>query len=123
MMAVGLAALLTGVVLAVAAAAHADSIPVGPLPRGPISTITTAPRQLIAVAMPRATTRSGLVWRLARRYDSHVVRQVSEAEIGPSVVVVFRVVGRGDTTLIYALTRGDTSAKAVKAVTHTIHSR
>jgi len=123
MMAAGLAAFLTGVVLAITSTARADSTPVGPLPPGPISTITTAPKQLVAVAMPRATTRSGLVWRLARRYDSHIVRQVSEADVGSSVVVVFSVVGRGDTSLVFALTRGDTSAKAVKAVTHKIHSR
>jgi hypothetical protein len=38
------------------------------------------------------------------------------------VVVVFKVVGRGDTALVFALTRGDTSAKAVKAATHKVHS-
>ena len=123
MMASGLAALLTGVVLAIASAARADSTPVGPLPPGPISTITTGPKQLVAVAMPRAGTRSGLVWRLARRYDSYIVRQVGEADVGSNVVVVFRIVGRGDTSLVFALTRGDTSAKAVKAVTHEIRSR
>ena len=123
MMAIGFAALVTGVVLAVAAAARADSRPVGPLPPGPISTITTAPEQLVAVAMPRATVRSGLVWRLARRYNSHVVRQVSEANLGRTVVLVYRIVGRGDTSLVFALTRGDTSPKAVKAVTHKIRSR
>jgi hypothetical protein len=116
-------AFVTGIALATAAAVQADSTPVGPLPRGPISAIATAPNQLVAVAMPRATTRSGLVWRLARRYDSQVVRQISEADVGPNVVVVFRVVGRGDTSLVFALTRGDTSAKAVKAVTHKIRSR
>src|SRR5690349_23613466 len=97
---IGLAALVTGVLLAVAAAAHAGSKPVGPLPPGPTSTIRTAPDQLVAVAMPRATARSGLVWRLARRYNAHVVRQISEANIGRSVVLVYKVVGRGDTSLI-----------------------
>ena len=123
MMAVGLAAFLTGIVLAIAAAAQADSRPVGPLPQGPVSTITTAPKQLVAVAMPRAATRSGLVWRLARRYDSHILREASEADVGSNVVVVYSVVGRGDTSLVFALTHGDTSAKAVKAVTHKIRSR
>lgn len=122
-MAIALAALLTGTALAVAAAARADSTPIGPLPRGPVSTVTTAPNQLVAVAMPRAAARSGLVWRVARRYDSRVVQQVSEADIGPNVVLVFRVVGRGDTSLVFALTRGDTSPKAIRAATHRIHSR
>ncbi len=119
---VGLATLVTGVALAIVAVARADSTPVGPLPPGPVSTTTTAPDQLVAVALPRAGKRSGLIWRVARRYDSHVVRQVSEADIGANVVLVFRVVGRGNTALVFALTRGDTSAKAVKAVTHNIRS-
>jgi hypothetical protein len=90
---------------------------------GPISTITTAPRQLVAVALPDAARRSGLVWRIARRYDSRVVREVSEADVGSNVVIVYKVVGRGRTSLVFALTRGDTSAKAVKAITHRVVSR
>ena len=109
-----------GAVLASAAGARADSTPVGPLPRGPVATITTAPNQLVAVALPHA--KSGLVWRLARRFDSRVVHQISEADVGANVVVVFKVVGRGNTSLVFALTRGDTSAKAVKAVTHKVRS-
>jgi hypothetical protein len=120
--AIGFAALVTGIVLAVAGAAHADSKPVGPLPPGPVSTVTTAPQQLVAVAMPRAANRSGLVWRLARRYNPNVVREISEANVGRNVVVVFRVIGRGDTSLIFALTRGDTSSKAIKTVRHRIQS-
>jgi hypothetical protein len=53
---------------------RADSTPVGPLPAGPVATITTKPGLLVAVALPRA------------------------------------------------LTRGDTSAKAVKSATHKVHS-
>jgi len=109
--------------LAVAAAAHADSTPVGPLPPGPVSTITTAPKQLVAVALPRASAKSGLVWRLARRYNSRVVQQVSEGDVGANVVVIFRVVGRGQTSLVFAQTRGDTGAKAFKAVTENVRSR
>jgi hypothetical protein len=123
MIAVGLAAFVTGVALATAAAARADSTPVGALPPGPISTVTTGPNQLVAVALPHARKRSGLAWRIARRYDSAVVRQISEADVGPNVVLVFRVVGRGDTSLVFALTHGDTSARAIKALTHRIHSR
>jgi hypothetical protein len=50
-----------------------------------------------------------------------VVRQVSEADVG-NVVLVFKVIGRSDTALVFALTRGDTSPVAVKAITHKIHS-
>jgi tRNA A37 threonylcarbamoyladenosine biosynthesis protein TsaE len=63
------------------------------------------------------------VWRVARRYDSTVVRQVSEADVNRTVVLVFKVVGRGTTSLVFGLTRGDTSSKAVKSATHTIVSR
>jgi hypothetical protein len=48
--------------------------------------------------------------------------QISEADVRGSVVLVVKVVGRGDTSLVFALTHGDASAKAVKAATHKIHS-
>jgi hypothetical protein len=121
--ALGLATLTTGVALAIAAAARADSTPIGPLPPGPVSTITTRPNQLVAIALPHPPKSSGLVWRLARRYDSGVVRQISEADVDANVVVVFKVLSRGKTSLVFALTRGDTSPKAVKSAMHTILSR
>ena len=105
-----------------AGAARADSTPVGPLPAGPVATATTKPGQLVAVALPHASRSSGLVWRIARRFNAGVVRQVGEADVGGNVVLVFKVVGRGDTSLVFALTRGDTSPKAVKSATHKIHS-
>ena len=119
---VGLTVLATGVALAVAAAAQGTSTPVGPLPPGPVATITTSPNQLVGIALPHAPTKSGLVWRLARRYDSNVVRQVSEADVNANVVLVFKVVGKGRTSLVFALTRGDTSPRAVKAATHRVRS-
>ena len=118
----GLITFLIGLMFAIAASAHASSTPVGPLPAGPLSTTTTSPTQLIAVALPHARKGTGLVWRVARRYDAKVVHEVSEADVGPNVVLVFKVVGRGDTALVFALTRGDTSRVAVKAITHKIHS-
>jgi hypothetical protein len=123
LIALGFAALVAAVALEAVAAARADSTPIGPLPPGPISMITTGPNQLVAVALPHASKTSGLTWRLARRYDSSVVRQISEADVDTTVVLVFKVIGRGKTSLVFALTRGDTSSKAVKAATHTILSR
>jgi hypothetical protein len=116
------ASVAVAVMLISAGTGRADSTPVGPLPAGPVSSTTTKPGLLVAVALPRARQSSGLVWRLARRYNAGVVRQVSEADVGGSVVVVFKVVGRGDTSLVFALTRGDASAKAVKSATHKVHS-
>jgi len=118
----GTTLLVLVVALALAGGAIADSTPVGPLPNGPVTTVKTSPNQLVAVALPKAGASTGLVWRIARRYDSTVVREVSEADVGANVVVVFKVVGRGSTSIVFALTRGDTSSKAVKAVTHRITS-
>jgi hypothetical protein len=117
------AGLTAAVALTVAVAARGDATPVGHLPAGAVSTITTAPNQLIAVALPHAAEKSGLSWRLARPYDSNVVRQISEADVGASVVLVFKVVGRGKTLLAFGLTRGDTSSKAVRSARHKIVSR
>ncbi len=105
-----------------AGAAQADSTPVGPLPAGPVATTSTKPGQLVAVALPSASASSGLVWRIARSFNSKVVQQVSEANVGANVVLVFKVVGRGNTSLVFAQTKGDTSSKAVKSVTQRIHS-
>jgi len=102
----------------VAPEARADSTPVGPLPPGPVTTITTKPGLLVAVALPHAG--GGLVWRIARRYDARVVKQVSEADVGSSVVLVFKAVGRGRTSIVFALTRGDASSKAVRSATHKV---
>ncbi len=114
--------LVAGIALLGARIGRADSTPIGPLPPGPVATTATRPGQLVAVALPSASTSSGLVWRVARSYDSAVVKELSEADVGTSVVLVYKVVGRGDTTLVFALTRGDTSSKAVKSSTQKIHS-
>jgi hypothetical protein len=65
LIAAGLGALVNG--LAIAAAAHADSPPVGPLSAGPVSTITTSPNQLVAVALPHASRQFRLEDRPALR--------------------------------------------------------
>ena len=116
------AATVAASVLVGAGAALADSTPVGALPAGPVTTTSTKKGQLVAVALPHASASSGLVWRIARAYDAKVVKEVSEADVGPSVVLVFKVVGKGNTSLVFALTRGDASSKAVKSATHKIHA-
>jgi hypothetical protein len=109
--------------LGTAFGAQASTTPVGPLPPGPVVSTTTRTGQLVAVALPHLRRSAGYAWRIARRYDTRVVRQLSEADVGTSVVLVFKVVGRGDTALVFALTRGDTSGKAVQAYTHRVHAR
>jgi hypothetical protein len=108
------------VALAVCGAAFADSTPVGPLPAGKVTSVSTPRGTLIAVALPRQKASTGLVWRVARAYNAKVVKQVSEADVGSSVVLVYRAAGKGKTSVILALTKGDTSPKAVKAATYRI---
>ena len=108
--------------LAAAGSAAADSTPVGPLPAPAVTKVTTAKGSLVAVGLPAQPARTGLVWRVARPLDTRVVRQVGEADAGSSVVLVFRVVGRGHASLHFALTRGDTSPKAVRAVRYDLRA-
>lgn len=109
--------------LSLSRSAAADSTPVGALPAGAVVT-TTAPRgTLVAVALPAPRPASGLVWRLARNVDPKVLRQAAETEAGGSVVVVFRAVGPGRVRVVFALTRGDASAKAVAVRSYRVSVR
>lgn len=106
-----LTAATAGLLLVLALPAAASAPPVGPLPKGPVTTIATQKGQLVAVALPHRT--GGLVWRLAHVINPKVLRQVSEADVGKDVVVVFRAVGAGRVRLAYGLTRGErTGARA-----------
>jgi hypothetical protein len=96
--------------LAFAAASSASSPPVGPLPKGPVTTIRTQPGALVAIALPHRS--GGLAWRLAGSLPPGVV-EVSEANVGADVVVVYRTKGTGTATLAYGLTRDEsTGARA-----------
>jgi hypothetical protein len=83
----------------------AASPPVGPLPAGPTSTIQTQVGQLVAFALPHRA--NGRVWRVARRIDSAVLVQVSEADVGANVVLVFKAKGKGSAKVSFGLTRGE----------------
>ena len=104
------AAIFVGVALA-------SAPPVGPLPAGPSSTIKTTKGQLVAFALPHRS--GGRVWRVARAFNSSVVRQVSEADVGKQVVLVFQATGSGTTTVAFGLTRGET-AKAYESRRYTV---
>ena len=97
--------------------ALADSTPVGPLPKGASSTFSTHRGWFVAVALPRPLKSSGLVWRIARPFNTDIVHQVSEGDVGKQVVVVFNVSGTGTTSIVFALTKGDSSPKAIRAIT------
>ena len=98
---------VSAVVLALAAPAVASAPPVGPLPKGPVSTIQTTRSELVAVALPHRS--GGRVWRIAGSVNAKVIREVSEADVGAQVVVVFRAVGAGTASVTFGLTRGETS--------------
>jgi hypothetical protein len=102
---------------AVAGAVLADSTPVGTLPTGPNSLIHTIDGELVAVALPHRS--NGRIWRIARPFNAKVVKQVSEGDIGKNVVVVFKAAARGTTTVIFALTKGET-ARAYEVRSFTI---
>jgi hypothetical protein len=91
---------------------YADSTPIGPLPSGPTSTIQTKKGELVAFALPQRA--GGRVWRVARAFDSTVLQQVSEANVGKSVVLVFKALGTGKATVSFGLTRGE-RAKAYES--------
>lgn len=102
---------------AMASIAGASAPPVGPIPKGPLTDVSTPKGQLVAVALQRQP--NGRVWRVARSVNAAVLRQVSEANVGSSVVVVFRATGRGTARVVFALTRGET-AKALASATYNV---
>jgi hypothetical protein len=104
-----------------AAAALADSTPIGPLPAGPAAAIEVQRGELVALALPRRN--AGRVWRVARPFNANVLRQVSEANVGSSVVLVFRASGTGTTTIAMALTKNDTASKALESRRFSIRVR
>jgi hypothetical protein len=96
-----------------AAVAFGDSSPVGPLPAGAVTNIEVQHGELLAFALPQRS--AGRVWRIARPFDANVLRQLSEANVGSSVVLVFRARSAGRTTVSIALTKGDASSKALES--------
>jgi hypothetical protein len=48
------------------------------------------------------------VWRIARSYDGHVVREIRERQTPAGAVrVSYRAVAQGSTRIVFALTRGE----------------
>jgi hypothetical protein len=117
MVRVVLASALLALILTVPAFGSAP--PVGPLPKGPVTSISTAKGSLVSVALP---SRAGRSWRLARAVNARVLVEVTEANVGPSVVIVYRAIGTGSVSVRYGLTRGET-AKAYASATFNVRVR
>jgi predicted secreted protein len=115
--------LLVVALLALAAAvpATASAPPVGPLPKGPVTTISVQHGELFGIALPGGVT-GGNVWRIARNYDGRIVSEVSEGEQRGNIVAAYRAVRAGKATIVYALTHGE-STKALKARTFRVTVR
>jgi hypothetical protein len=92
--------------LVFAAAAGATAGPIGPLPMGPVTSISTPAGTLVSVVLPKGA--QGRSWRQANTIDQKVLREVTEANVGVNVVVVFKAVGKGTTKAVYGLTKGET---------------
>jgi hypothetical protein len=109
-----LRALIVTVVLAgaLSVAASASAPPVGALPAGPVSVIQTQKGELVAVSLPGRA--NGRVWRIARAFNGNVLTQVGEADVGKTVVLVFKAKAPGTTTVAFGLTKGET-AKAFES--------
>ena len=114
------AALLTALA---APAASADSTPVGQLPAASVASLNTTRGSLFSIAVPTQLPPTGLVWRIARPLESGVVRQVREGNVSGATVLVFRAVGKRKASIVLALTKGDTSQKAVAAVRYAVTAR
>ena len=56
---------------------------------------------------------------LSSPIDTRVVRQAAEGDVGATVVLVFRAVGRGQAQIVVAETKGET-AKAYRAVRYVV---
>lgn len=98
-------AALAALTLVFTVAASATAPPVGPLPKGPVTAITASKGQLVSVAL---ASRVGKSWRLARTVNQAVLVEVSEGNVGSSVVIIYRAVGAGSASVRYGLTRGET---------------
>lgn len=94
----------------------------GPTSPGQVTNVSTPSGSLVSIALPGPTASSGLVWRLARGVNIKVLREVAERNIGRDVVVIYKAVGRGQATVAYGLTKGETR-KACKSVTYKISVR
>jgi hypothetical protein len=108
----------TFAVLVLALPVQASAPPVGKLPTGPVSTVRTPKGTFVSIALPHL---KGLSWRVARQFDSRVVAETTEGDIGTTVVIVYRARAVGHTKVVYAATRGEsTVAKAARTYDITV---
>jgi hypothetical protein len=98
-----------------ASASRATAPPVGPLPASQVLQQNVPSGTLFALALP--ATKRGTVWRVARSFDGHVAAELEERTLKSSTVIVLRALAPGKTSIVYALTKGDASPRALRAIT------
>jgi hypothetical protein len=108
---------------AVAVAAVAGAPPVGRLPDGLVQTVERPAGGTFTVTLPKPGFL-GRRRRVARAFDSTVVREVAEGtkKSGESWVT-YRTVAPGVTWVVYALTRGETSYAYASRAFHVVVTR
>jgi predicted secreted protein len=94
---------LTAAVLATSAGASAP--PIGPLPK-PVTSIQVEHGQLFALALPKPA--SGYTWRGAKNTNLKVAKPLYEGELNGNIVLVYKALKAGKTTIAYGLTKGET---------------
>ena len=99
---------------ALALPARASAPPVGPLPKGPVTSIQVQHGQLFALVLPKPG--SGYTWRGAKNTNVKVAKPLDEGELNGNIVLVYKALKAGKTTIAYGLTKGETE-KAYKSQT------
>lgn len=106
LVAAGLASLTLG--------ANASAPPVGPLPKGPTTTITVQHGLVFALALSKPP--SGQYWRAATSINTKVAKPLSEGELEGNIILLYKAVAVGTTSVAYGLTKDETP-KALKSHT------
>jgi hypothetical protein len=103
------------------ASAHtATAPPVGALPAGPTAKVHMKKGQIVTFALPHGV--HGRVWRIKGSVNGKILQEVSEADRGKTVAVVFKAVGKGIAIVRFGLTEGERS-KAYLARRYAVHVR
>lgn len=100
--------------------ANASAPPVGPLPKGPTTTITVQHGLVFALALSKPP--SGQYWRAATSINIKVAKPLSDGELEGNIILLYKAVAPGTTSVAYGLTRDETP-KALKSHTFKITVR
>jgi hypothetical protein len=98
-------ALLTALFTGTAEARLATAPPVGALPAGPTAKVHMKRGQIVTFSLPHGV--HGRVWRIKGSVNGRILKEVSEADRGKHVDIVFKAVGKGLAVIRFGLTEGE----------------